>query len=80
MPGDINECLEHARRCAELACTANSPEARAYFADLTKAWVALSEEMRAGQRFLDALKANALDANGLARLKRSDGGTDREWY
>ncbi len=34
MPGDINECLEHARRCAELACTANDPEERAYFADL----------------------------------------------
>jgi len=31
MPGDPKECRQHARRCAELASVATTPEAREQF-------------------------------------------------
>jgi hypothetical protein len=44
MPGDPKECQEKARRCAELARTAASPQARELFTSLQKSWTQLAAE------------------------------------
>lgn len=53
MPGDPKECREHARRCAELARHAASPEARNHFASLQESWLRLAAELESGQSFLE---------------------------
>jgi hypothetical protein len=55
MPGDPKECREHARRCAELACTADTPEAKDHFASLATSWIKIAAELESAQALLDAL-------------------------
>jgi hypothetical protein len=45
MPGDPNECRQHARTCAHLAQTAATPEERQSFANLTNMWLRLASEL-----------------------------------
>ena len=52
---DPKECREHARRCAEHACTAGTPEARDHFASLTKSWIKLAAELEDDAAFLTVL-------------------------
>jgi hypothetical protein len=52
LPGDPNECRQHARRCAELARTASTPEAREHFANLASSWLNLAKEVEGAQAFL----------------------------
>jgi len=49
MPGDPNECRQHAERCAELARLATTPEGRETFLSLQMTWIRLAAELdRAG--------------------------------
>ena len=45
MPGDPKECREHARRCAELAKVATTPEAREQFLSLQMSWIRLAADL-----------------------------------
>jgi hypothetical protein len=55
MPGDPNECRQHARRCAELASIATTPEARDQFLSLQMSWIRLAADLEQAKAFIDAL-------------------------
>jgi hypothetical protein len=52
---DPKECREHARRCAELAITAATPEVRTHFASLAASWIKLASELEGAQAFLETM-------------------------
>jgi hypothetical protein len=45
MPGDPQECRQHAERCGELARLASTPEARDQFLSLQMTWIRLAMEL-----------------------------------
>jgi hypothetical protein len=55
MPGDPKECRQHARRCAELASIATTPEAREQFLSLEKSWMRLAADLKQAKAFIAAL-------------------------
>jgi hypothetical protein len=55
MPGDPNECRQHARRCAELASIATTPEARDQFLSLQQSWMRLAADLENAQTVIAAL-------------------------
>jgi hypothetical protein len=55
MPGDPKECREHARRCAELANSATTPEARDQFLSLQLSWIRLAADLDNAKAFIDAM-------------------------
>jgi hypothetical protein len=55
MPGDPKECYQHARRCAELATIATTPEAREQFLSLQQSWIRLAADLENAQAFIAAL-------------------------
>ena len=55
MPGDPKECRQHARRCAELASVATTPEAREQFLALQMSWIRLAADLENAQAFIAAL-------------------------
>jgi hypothetical protein len=55
MPGDPKECRQHARRCAELARSATTPEARDQFLSLQLSWIRLAADLENAQAFIAAL-------------------------
>jgi hypothetical protein len=55
MPGDPKECRQHARRCAELASIATTPEARDQFLSLQMSWIRLAADLEQAKAFIDAL-------------------------
>jgi hypothetical protein len=55
MPGDPKECRQHARRCAELASIATTPEAREQFLSLEKSWMRLAADLDHAKAFIEAL-------------------------
>ena len=55
MPGDPKECRQHARRCAELASVATTPEAREQFLSLQQSWMRLAADLENAQAFIAAL-------------------------
>ena len=55
MPGDPKECREHAKRCAELAKAATTPEARDQFLSLQMSWIRLAADLDNAKAFIDAL-------------------------
>jgi hypothetical protein len=59
MPGDPQECRQHALTCARLAQTSASPQAREQFANLAHTWLRLAAELEQAQAFLDALDDDA---------------------
>jgi hypothetical protein len=58
MPGDPKECREHARRCAELASGATTPEAREQFISLRLGIECELDKARGSDR-CGALRADA---------------------
>ena len=46
---------EHARRCAEIARHAASPEVRDHFTSLEESWLRLAIEIETGQKLLDLI-------------------------
>jgi hypothetical protein len=55
MPGDPKECREHAKRCAELAKLATTPEAREQFLSLQMSWIRLAADLDNAKAIIDAL-------------------------
>jgi ribosome-binding factor A len=55
MPGDPKECRRHARRCAELASIATTPEARDQFLSLQMSWIRLAADLEQAKAFIDAM-------------------------
>jgi hypothetical protein len=55
MPGDPKECRKHARRCAELASIATTPEAREQFLSLEQSWMRLAADLEQAKAFIAAL-------------------------
>ena len=55
MPGDPKECRQHARRCAELASIATTPEAREQFLSLEQSWMRLAADLEQAKAFIAAL-------------------------
>ena len=55
MPGDPKECREHARRCAELASVATTPETREQFISLQQSWMRLAADLENAQAFIATL-------------------------
>jgi len=55
MPGDPKECRQHARRCAELASAATTPEAREQFLSLEKSWMRLAADLENAKAFIAAM-------------------------
>ena len=45
MPGDPNECREHAKRCLEMASQTPSALAKARFEDLANTWMRLATDL-----------------------------------
>jgi hypothetical protein len=55
MPGDPRACREHARRCAELAALAATPEAQEHFLSLESAWIRFAAELESAEAFLNVM-------------------------
>ena len=55
MPGDPRACREHARRCAELAVLAATPEEREHFLSLESAWIRFTAELESAEAFLKTM-------------------------
>ena len=55
MPGDPKECRQHARRCAELASIATTPEAREQFLSLQQSCMRLAADLENAKAFIAAL-------------------------
>jgi hypothetical protein len=53
MPGDPNECREHAKRCQEMAEAAPSPMAKARFEELAQSWLRLASNLEHAKALLD---------------------------
>jgi hypothetical protein len=53
MPGNPEECRQHALECVRLAQTSATPQARNHFAKLARTWVSLAEELERNRAFLD---------------------------
>ena len=56
MPGDPNECRQHALACARLAQTSASPQAREEFANLARTWIRLADDLERTVAVLDVLE------------------------
>jgi hypothetical protein len=55
MPGDPKQCRQHARRYAELASIATTPEAREQFLSLQQSWMRLAADLENAKAFIAAL-------------------------
>jgi hypothetical protein len=55
MPGNPEECRQHALACVRLAQTSATPQARDHFAKLARSWIKLAEDLERGRAFLDNL-------------------------
>jgi len=55
MPGDPRACREHARRCAELAVLAATPEEQEHLLSLESAWIRFAAELESAEAFLKTM-------------------------
>jgi hypothetical protein len=53
MPGNPEECRQHALACVRLAQTSVTPQARDHFAKLARTWIRLAEDLEKNQAFLN---------------------------
>ena len=65
MPGDPNECREHAKRCWALAAEAKEPVLKGSLVDLAQRWAVLANDLEATKRLLDAWGDPAFGKAGL---------------
>lgn len=56
MPGDPNECREHAKCCLKHAAVASNTMVRDNFLTLAQSWMRLARELDASERLLAGLK------------------------
>ena len=54
MPGDPNECREHAKNCYRLAAEANTQEAKERFEKLAHTWMVLATDLEAAKSLIEA--------------------------
>jgi hypothetical protein len=57
MPGNPEECRQHALTCARLAQTAATRQGRDHFAKLARTWIKLADDLEKNQAFLAELNA-----------------------
>ena len=55
MPGDPRACREHARRCAELAVLAATPQEQEHLLSLESAWIRFAAELDSAEAFLKTM-------------------------
>jgi hypothetical protein len=55
MPNDPTACREQARRCAELAAFAASPEERDHFLSMEKALIRFAAELEIASAFFETM-------------------------
>jgi hypothetical protein len=55
MPNDSTACREQARRCAELAAFAATPEEREHFLSLEKALIRFAAELEIASEFFETM-------------------------
>jgi hypothetical protein len=55
MPGNPQECRQHALECVRLAQTSTSQQRREYFAKLARTWIDLAEELERDRELTDEL-------------------------
>ena len=53
MPGDPNECREHAKRCWALASETKNPELRDSLTDLAQRWARLATDLEVTLKLLE---------------------------
>jgi hypothetical protein len=53
MPGNPEECRQHALACVRLAQTSATPQGRDHFAKLARTWITLAEDLERNRFFLD---------------------------
>jgi hypothetical protein len=53
MPGNPEECRQHALACVRLAQTSATPQGRDHFAKLARTWIRLAEDLERNRLFLD---------------------------
>ena len=53
MPGDPEECRDHAKRCLEIAATSPSPLTKAKFEDLAQTWMRLATDLEHAKRLVE---------------------------
>ena len=56
MPGDPQECRQHAANCRQLAAEATSVSGRDTFLNLAETWERLARELEGAQSFISAMK------------------------
>jgi hypothetical protein len=54
MPGDPEECRQHAKRCWALAGEAKNPEVKNSLVEIAQRWTALAADLEATHRLLKA--------------------------
>jgi hypothetical protein len=54
MPGNPEECRQHAKRCWALAAEAKNPVLKESLVDLAQRWSVLATDLEATKRLLDA--------------------------
>jgi hypothetical protein len=59
MPGDPQECRQHALTCVRLAQTSSTPQAREQFASLANTWLRLAADLEKTLALLDTLDDDA---------------------
>ena len=53
MPGDPNECREHATRCWALAAEVSNPVLKDSLTDLAQRWARLAADLQSTRRLLE---------------------------
>lgn len=53
MPGDPNECREHARRCLALASEITNPVLKESLLDTARRWTRLATDLETVRRLID---------------------------
>jgi len=67
MPGDPQDCLEHATNCKRLAEDADSPETKEHFLRLAKQWENLAAELEATKSLVETILAIGSPKRGSRR-------------
>jgi hypothetical protein len=67
MPGDPNECRQHAANCRRLAQAATAKTARDTFLNLAATWEALATELESAERFIEAMERIGPPSSGVQK-------------
>ena len=51
MPGNSQECLDHAQQCMRLAAEARRPSDKQHFEELSQRWIAQARDLEVTQGF-----------------------------